>query len=89
MGLNVHGNYYYMVEGSPHVWLQLRSRSRPGCGLDLKSQPWLRSRSRPGHRLDLEPWQIRSSGSRSNLQPGLDLDLSHGCDSRSRSKPQL
>ena len=18
---NVHGNYYYMVEGSPHVWL--------------------------------------------------------------------
>ena len=19
-GINVHGNYYYMVEGSPHVW---------------------------------------------------------------------
>ena len=20
-GINVHGNYYYMVEGSPHMWL--------------------------------------------------------------------
>ena len=20
-GINVHSNYYYMVEGSPHVWL--------------------------------------------------------------------
>ena len=19
-GINVHGNYYYMVEGSPHMW---------------------------------------------------------------------
>ena len=19
-GINMHGNYYYMVEGSPHVW---------------------------------------------------------------------
>ena len=56
----------------------LRSRSRPDCGLDLESWPRLRSRSRPGHRLDLKPCQIRSSGSRSNLWPGLDLDLSHG-----------
>ena len=44
---------------------------------------WLRSRSRPGHRLDLEPWHIRFSGSRSNLWPGVDLDLSHGHGSRS------
>ena len=21
VAINVHGNYYYMVEGSPHVWL--------------------------------------------------------------------
>ena len=21
MAINVHGNYYYMVEGNPHVWL--------------------------------------------------------------------
>ena len=20
MAINMHGNYYYMVEGSPHVW---------------------------------------------------------------------
>ena len=49
----------------------------------------LRSRSRPGHRLDLEPWQIRSSGSRSNLWPGLDLDLSHGHCSRCNQQPGL
>ena len=22
MAINVNGNYYYMVEGSPHVWLK-------------------------------------------------------------------
>ena len=21
VAINMHGNYYYMVEGSPHVWL--------------------------------------------------------------------
>ena len=60
-------------------------RSRPGYRLDLEPQPWLRSRSRPGHRLDLEPWHIRSSGSRSNLWPGLHLDIIHGHDSRSNA----
>ena len=27
-GINVHGNYYYMVEGSPHVWLTFFGRWR-------------------------------------------------------------
>ena len=53
--------------------------------LDLVLQPWLRSRSRPDCGLDLEPWQIRSSGSRSNLWPGLDLDVSHGLGSISNA----
>ena len=42
-------------------------------------------RSRPGCRLDLEPqlWL------RSNLQPVLDLYLSHGSGSRSNPQPGL
>ena len=24
VAINVYGNYYYMVEGSPHVWLTCR-----------------------------------------------------------------
>ena len=57
--------------------------------LDLEPWPWLTSRSRPGHRLDLEPLDLMCHGSKSNLWPGLDLDLSHSYGSRSNPLPGL
>ena len=57
--------------------------------LDLQPWPWLTSRSRPGHRLDLEPLDLMCHGCRSNLWPGLDLDLSHSYGSRSNPQPGL
>ena len=57
--------------------------------LDLEPWPWLTSRSRPGHRLDLEPLNLMCHGSRSNLWPGLDLDLSHGFGCKSNPQQGL
>ena len=42
-----------------------------------------RSRSR------CKQWPCHGCSSRSNLQPGLDLDLSCGCGSRSNMQPGL
>ena len=69
------------------VWFRYvcksRSRSRPGCGLDLRPWPQIRSRSRPGHGLDLGLWpQIRSRS-----RPGCGLDLGLWPQIRSRSRP--
>ena len=41
MAINVHGNYYYMVKGSPHVWLMcmvittIYGGGEPSCVADV------------------------------------------------------